>query len=51
MTRHNEKADDYLDYLEKEMVSKRYLADDKPVVSLHLGGGSPSFLNKVQHTF
>ncbi|AFV85863.1 oxygen-independent coproporphyrinogen III oxidase [Alteromonas mediterranea] len=51
VTRHNEKADDYLDYLEKEIVSKRYLADDKPVVSLHLGGGSPSFLNKVQHTF
>lgn len=51
VTRHNEKADDYLDYLEKEILSKRYLAEGKRVVSLHLGGGSPSFLSEIQHTF
>ena len=51
VTRHNEKADDYLDYLEKEILSKRYLAEGKRVVSLHLGGGSPSFLSETKHTF
>ena len=27
VTRHNEKADEYLDYIEKEILSKRYLTD------------------------
>ena len=48
VTRHNEKADEYLDYLEKEFLSKRYLTDGRRVVSLHLGGGSPSFLSETQ---
>jgi len=51
VTRHNEKADIYLAYLEREILSKRYLVDGKSVVSLHLGGGSPSFLSPKQHTF
>ncbi|AXT40081.1 oxygen-independent coproporphyrinogen III oxidase [Alteromonas sp. BL110] len=51
VTRHNEKADEYLDYLEKEILSKRYLTEGRRVVSLHLGGGSPSFLSKTQHTY
>ena len=51
VTRHNEKADEYLDYLEKEFLSKRYLTDGRRVVSLHLGGGSPSFLSETQHTY
>ncbi|BCO19473.1 coproporphyrinogen-III oxidase [Alteromonas sp. KC3] len=51
VTRHNEKADDYLAYLEKEMVAKQVISANKKVVALHLGGGSPSFLSATQHTF
>lgn len=51
VTRHNEKADDYLAYLEKEMVAKQVISASKKVVALHLGGGSPSFLSATQHTF
>ena len=51
VTRHNEKADEYLDYIEKEILSKRYLTDGRRAVSLHLGGGSPSFLSETQHTY
>lgn len=51
VTRHNEKADEYLDYIEKEILSKRYLTEGRRVVSLHLGGGSPSFLSETQHTY
>lgn len=51
VTRHNEKADDYLDYLEKEILSKAALYEGKKVVALHLGGGSPSFLSHVQHAY
>jgi oxygen-independent coproporphyrinogen-3 oxidase len=51
VTRHNEKADEYLHYLEKEVLTKRYLAEGKHIVSLHLGGGSPSFLNETQHAY
>ena len=49
VTRHNHKADDYLAYLAKEMEIKRSLYDGKEIVSIHLGGGSPSFLNSEQH--
>jgi len=49
VTRHSEKADVYLRYVEKEILSKTDFADSKPVVSLHLGGGSPSFLSESQH--
>ena len=51
VTRHNDKADDYLSYLEQEMLLKKPLYDGKKVVSLHLGGGSPSFLSSVQQTY
>ena len=51
VTRHNEKADEYLDYIEKEILSKRYLTDGRRAGSLHLGGGSPSFLSETQHTY
>lgn len=51
VTRHNEKADRYLDYLEREMLTKKALFKDKKVIAVHLGGGSPSFLNNVQHAF
>lgn len=51
VTRHNEKADDYLTYLEKEMLAKHPISGNKKVVALHLGGGSPSFLSYTQQTF
>ncbi|MDO6569212.1 oxygen-independent coproporphyrinogen III oxidase [Alteromonas sp. 1_MG-2023] len=51
VTRHNEKADHYLSYIEKEMVAKKSLYKHKKVLALHLGGGSPSFLSVLQHTY
>ncbi|APE06192.1 MAG: oxygen-independent coproporphyrinogen III oxidase [Alteromonas sp.] len=50
VTRHNSKADEYLAYIEKEIVAKSNLYKDKMAVSLHLGGGSPSFLSVEQQT-
>lgn len=49
ITPHQEAADDYLDTLEKEMqlVTAR-LAQKKPVIQLHLGGGTPTFLTVKQ---
>lgn len=47
VTRHPEKADEYLRYLDKEL--KSALLRNKKMVSLHLGGGSPSFLSAEQH--
>lgn len=42
-------ADKYLDYLEKETDRTRpYLGDDREVVQLHFGGGSPNFLSPEQ---
>ena len=48
VTRHNEKADRYLDYLEKEIQLKTALSDRILVNDIHLGGGTPSFLSKTQ---
>lgn len=49
VTRHQDKADSYLDYLQKEIEIKRHLHQEKQIASLHLGGGSPSFLTPEQH--
>ena len=49
ITRHNHKADDYLSYLAKEIEIKKPLYEGKNIVSIHLGGGSPSFLSNDQH--
>lgn len=49
VTRHSEKADVYLRYIEKEIIARQHLANAKRIVSLHLGGGSPSFLSESQH--
>ncbi len=48
VTRHAHKADIYLDYLIKEIQQQAKLASGCSVDSLHLGGGTPSFLNKQQ---
>lgn len=50
VTRHQHKADIYLDYLEKEIVGQSALFQKYKVQQLHLGGGTPSFLNEVQMT-
>jgi oxygen-independent coproporphyrinogen-3 oxidase len=48
VTRHGHKADIYLDYLIKDIKQQAALAKGCQVDSLHLGGGTPSFLNKLQ---
>lgn len=48
ITRHAHKADIYLNYLIKEIQQQAKLAKGCKVSSLHLGGGTPSFLNKQQ---
>lgn len=50
VTRHQDKADVYLDYLEREANQRRAVANGKTVTQLHLGGGSPSFLTPEQHS-
>lgn len=48
VTRHAHKADIYLDYLIKDIQQQAKLAKGCQVDSLHLGGGTPSFLTKQQ---
>jgi oxygen-independent coproporphyrinogen-3 oxidase len=48
ITRHQSKADLYLDYLEKEIIAQAQLFDSYQVQQLHLGGGTPTFLTTSQ---
>jgi oxygen-independent coproporphyrinogen III oxidase len=49
VTRHREKADVYLNHLEKELAMQGRLFDrDRPVRQLHLGGGTPTYLSNQQ---
>ena len=48
VTRHRDKADQYLTYLFKEITEKAPLFARYKVKQLHLGGGTPSFLTKAQ---
>lgn len=48
VTRHQDKADVYLDYLELEIVKQSQLFAGRKVKQLHLGGGTPSFLTSAQ---
>lgn len=50
VTRHRDKADTYLDYLEKEIIARAPLFEDYTVNQLHWGGGTPSFLTETQMT-
>jgi len=50
ITRHQEKADKYLDYLEKEITSQAPYFKDRQVSQLHWGGGTPTFLLPNQIT-
>lgn len=48
ITRHQHKADIYLDYLAKEMAMYRPLLGNRRFESVHMGGGTPTFLTEVQ---
>lgn len=48
ITRHQGKADTYLDYLEREIERLAPLFADRTVTQLHWGGGTPTFLTEVQ---
>jgi len=48
ITRHQSKADVYLDYLEKEIIAQALLFKHYQVEQLHLGGGTPTFLTQEQ---
>ena len=50
VTRHRDKADDYLLYLAKEVADRAQYFGDHKVTQVHLGGGTPSFLTKEQLT-
>jgi len=48
VTRHQHKADSYLDALAEEMALYQPLLAQKQIIQLHLGGGTPTFLTEVQ---
>lgn len=48
ITRHQHKADQYLDALEQEIRQRAFLLGDRQVSQLHWGGGTPTFLTKKQ---
>lgn len=48
ITRHQHKADDYLDALADEMRLYAPFIAHRKLRNLHLGGGTPTFLNEVQ---
>jgi len=48
ITRHQHKADKYLEFLAKEIATQAPLFTKRTVSQLHLGGGTPTFLTKVQ---
>ncbi|MBF7073029.1 oxygen-independent coproporphyrinogen III oxidase [Glaciecola sp. MH2013] len=48
VTRHKHKADQYLEYLFKEISHRGEQFSSQRVSQLHLGGGTPSFLNRPQ---
>jgi oxygen-independent coproporphyrinogen-3 oxidase len=48
VTRHKHKADQYLEFLFKEIEHRGKQFANYKVTQIHLGGGTPSFLNKSQ---
>ncbi|MGL5302435.1 MAG: oxygen-independent coproporphyrinogen III oxidase [Aeromonas sp.] len=48
ITRHQHKADEYLDYLELEIKAQAPLFEHRLVTQLHWGGGTPTYLNEAQ---
>lgn len=50
VTRQQHKADIYLDALEREIKARAALFSTRTVTQMHWGGGTPTYLNKVQIT-
>ncbi|MDG6894771.1 oxygen-independent coproporphyrinogen III oxidase [Volucribacter amazonae] len=48
ITRHQHKADIYLDYLEKEIKTRSPLFKQRQVSQIHWGGGTPTYLTEQQ---
>lgn len=48
ITRHQHKADIYLDYLEKEIKVRSALFKNRTVTQIHWGGGTPTYLDEKQ---
>lgn len=48
ITRHQNKADTYLDFLEREIIRLAPLFTQRTVTQLHWGGGTPTFLTEPQ---
>ncbi|GGB43605.1 coproporphyrinogen-III oxidase [Oceanisphaera marina] len=48
ITRHQSKADIYLDFLEREIIRLAPLFAQRTVTQLHWGGGTPTFLTEPQ---
>ncbi|MEN3158951.1 oxygen-independent coproporphyrinogen III oxidase [Alkalimonas sp. NCh-2] len=48
VTRHQHKADRYLDALVQEMAMYQPLVAHRPIGQIHLGGGTPTFLTEQQ---
>ncbi|TNG93439.1 oxygen-independent coproporphyrinogen III oxidase [Pasteurellaceae bacterium USgator11] len=48
ITRHQHKADIYLDYLEKEVQQRAKLFTQRNVTQIHWGGGTPTYLSEQQ---
>lgn len=48
VTRHSDKADQYISYLAKEIANRAPLFSQYKVTQMHWGGGTPTFLNVEQ---
>lgn len=48
ITRHQHKADIYLDFLEKEIAQRAPLFRQRLVTQIHWGGGTPTYLSEAQ---
>ncbi|CEE90911.1 coproporphyrinogen III oxidase, O2-independent, SAM and NAD(P)H dependent [Xenorhabdus nematophila str. Anatoliense] len=48
VTRQKHKADEYLNVLEKEIITRAKLFSQRKVSQMHWGGGTPTYLDKAQ---
>ncbi|GLS85009.1 oxygen-independent coproporphyrinogen III oxidase [Paraferrimonas haliotis] len=48
VTRHQHKADQYIEYLAQEIIKRAPLFKDYTVTQMHWGGGTPTFLSEEQ---
>lgn len=48
ITRHRHKVEIYLDYLEKEILTRSVLFKNRTVTQIHWGGGTPTYLDEDQ---